>query len=96
MVDKKQSGKKEGTSKEAPKKSIGKKETKTETFLRIAEPRVVKVLDTLRILGNCSNRTNYEYTSEQIDKMFNTISEVYEITLAKFSKSKTELINFKF
>lgn len=84
------------STKPVDKKSNEKKETKSETFLRIAEPRVMNVKNALRILGNCGNRNNYEYTSEQIEAMFDSISETYSNALAKFSKSKDEQIAFKF
>lgn len=50
-----------------------KKETKNEKFVRIATPRVEKVLTALEILGNCSG-SGYEYTDEQADAMFNAIA----------------------
>lgn len=82
--------------KQTNKKFNEKKETKSETFLRIAPSRVNSVLRSLRILGNCGNRNNYEYASEQVEAMFDSISEAYQNSLAKFSKSKTEQEAFKF
>ena len=96
MPNKKEPNKKETTVKAVVKKPIKKLETKSEAFLRIAQPRVISVQRALRILGNCSNRTNYEYTSEQVDSMFDSISESYSNALAKYSKSKAEQESFKF
>jgi len=95
MPDKKQVEKKESV-KKTDKKPNEKKETKSETFLRIAPLRVINVLRALRILGNCSKRVNYEYSTEQVEAMFDSISEAYSNTLAKFSKSKNEQESFKF
>lgn len=82
---------------EQPKKVVSsKKESKAETFIRIAEPRVKSVLRSLRILGNCSNRNNYEYTSDQVDSMFKTIQEALNEQEAKYSKSKSEQEAFSF
>ena len=72
------------------------KESKSELFLRLAKLRTEKVLKTLRILGNCSNRNNYEYTQEQIDSMTIRLSEALENTLNMFHKSKKELETFEF
>lgn len=49
------------------------KETKQERFKRIVEARVNKVIQMLRLLGNCSFKGNYDYSDEQIEKMFRTL-----------------------
>lgn len=36
-------------------------ETKKERFIRIAGARTNKILDMIKLLGNCSNIGNYEY-----------------------------------
>jgi len=93
MTDKKTPSK-TTPSKVKPSKPI--KETKEEYFLRIATPRVKKVLGSLRILGNCSNRNNYSYDQEQVNKMFATITEGLETTIMKFTPSKQEQESFEF
>ncbi len=40
---------------------------KSEAFKRLANSRVNKALNDLRLIGNLSNRSNYEYTVEDID-----------------------------
>lgn len=50
-------------------------ETKRQRFVRIAENRTNKILDMLRLLGNCSNKSNYEYTDEDIKKIFTAIEK---------------------
>lgn len=55
-------------------------EQKKERFKRLATKRTNAVLKQLKILGNCSNRQLYEYSEDQIDKIFSTIDkEVKEI-----------------
>ena len=89
--------KKEDKKKEQPKKVVSsKKESKVDTFIRIAEPRVKSVLRSLRILGNCSNRNNYEYSSEQVDSMFEKITQMLMDIESKFTKSKSEQESFSF
>ena len=80
----------------AKKPTKPEKESKADLFLRLAKPRVEKVLKSLRILGNCSNRSSYEYNQEQIDKIFNTINEAMISTEKMFTKSKKEAENFEF
>jgi len=48
---------------------------KTERFKRLAILRTNEVLDRLRILGNCSDRRSYQYTDEEIEKIFRAIDE---------------------
>jgi len=59
-------------------------ETKEEKFKRIAGARVRKILEILRVLGNCSNTANYKYNEEQIQSMFNEIEAKLNETRNKF------------
>lgn len=72
------------------------KESKAELFIRLGIPRVEKVLKALRILGNCSNRSNYEYTPEQIDTISETLVIALEKTILKFHDTKKEQESFQF
>lgn len=77
-------------------KNISKKqESKAEIFLRLATIRTQKVLKAIRILGNCSNRNNYEYTNEQTTKIFESIHNTLDNIQAKFTQSKQEVESFK-
>lgn len=49
------------------------RETKDEHFHRVAEARVNKLIKMLRLLGNCSNRSNYSYTDREVDKIFSEV-----------------------
>lgn len=42
-------------------------------FEKIGSKRVQKILDDIDILGNCSNRNNYEYSDADIKKMISAI-----------------------
>ena len=87
---------KKGTKKNVSSKAKPIKETKEEYFLRIAKPRVSNVLKALRILSNCSNRNNYSYDQEQVNKMFATITKGLETCIMKFTPSKKESESFEF
>lgn len=63
-------------------------ETRKERFGRLASKRTNEILDKIRILGNCSNRSTYEYTSEDIDKIFRIINQELKDAKGKFSSSK--------
>ena len=48
-------------------------ETKREKFVRLAEARTNKIIDMLQLLGNCSNSSAYDYTQQDVDKIFAAI-----------------------
>lgn len=64
---------------------------KKERFKRLAEYRTNEVLKRLRVLGNCANRSAYEYTEEEINKIFSEIERKMKETKARFHfpKNKT-------
>lgn len=39
-------------------------ESKKEKFIRIAEARTNKIIDMIRLLGNCSNTSTYDYSKD--------------------------------
>ena len=61
------------------------KETKNDRFKRIAGKRTNDVLDKIRLLGNCSNRSTYEYSKDEVNKIFNEIDKHIKIAKLKFS-----------
>ncbi|NOT34006.1 MAG: hypothetical protein HOP12_07540 [Candidatus Eisenbacteria bacterium] len=69
-------------------------ETKHERFVRIAERRTQQVLEKLRILGNCSNRGIYEFSDDEIERVFRAILRQVDITRAQF-EDRAKRIEFK-
>lgn len=63
---------------------------KEERFLKIAENRTNTILQTLRLLGNCSNTNNYKYTDQQVKQIFNAIENELKITKMKFEKKENK------
>jgi len=61
-----------------------KKEDKKERFRRLAAYRTNEVLKRLKVLGNCANRSTYEYTPEEVNKIFSTIEKKVREIRAKF------------
>ena len=59
-------------------------ESKRERFIRIAEARTNKILTMLRLLGNCSSKTNYEYTDKDIKQIFSTLEKEIRNTRNRF------------
>ena len=44
-----------------------------ENFVRLAEARTNKALKMLSVIGNLSNKSNYQYTKNDVDKIFNAL-----------------------
>ena len=66
------------------------KESKRERFVRIAEARTNKIIDMIRLLGNCSSTSNYEYTEEDVKKIFAAIDHELKNAKTKFSGTETQ------
>ena len=79
-------------------KSVAEKQilTKRDRFLKYAPTRTQNVIDAINILSNCSNTNNYEYTQEEIDKIFNAISSAMDEAKAKFYNKKSKDNKFSF
>lgn len=70
---------------------------KSAKFVEIAGPRISKVLNYLDLLGNCSNKSTYESTSSQRDKIFATIrKKVDEIEMRFNRETKVRGNQFNF
>ena len=62
--------------------------SKKENFKRLAEARTEKVLAMLDLIGNLSNKSFYEYTDEEVEKIFKAINKSVEENKNKFKKNK--------
>ncbi len=65
-------------------------ETKREKFVRLAEARTNKIIDMLQLLGNCSNVGAYDYTQQDIDKIFSAIEVEMREAKKRFSKIESK------
>ena len=59
-------------------------EPKKDRFIRLAEARTNKILEMMRLLGNCSSKANYEYTDEDVKKIFGVLEKELKNTKNKF------------
>lgn len=64
-------------------------DNKRERFKRLAVYRTNEILKKIKILGNCANRSAYEYTEEEISKIFSEIDRALRVAKGKFYFSKT-------
>ncbi|MBR3185882.1 MAG: hypothetical protein IKF48_07055 [Oscillospiraceae bacterium] len=59
-------------------------ETKRDRFVRIVENRTNKILDMLRLLANCANKSNYDYDEEDVKQIFAAIEKEVKATKNAF------------
>ena len=64
------------------------RQEKRSRFKRLASSRTNNVLQTLKVLGNCSNRSMYDYSDDEIKRIFSEIDTVVKETKAKFHYPK--------
>lgn len=61
------------------------KETRAQTFVRLANARVGRALGALSVIGNLAS-PNYEYTDEQAAKIVAVLQSEVDALKAKFAK----------
>lgn len=64
--------------------------TRRERFKKVAERRTNNIIKTLRLLGNCANKANYEYTNEEVKKIFSAIERELKNTKSKFNNEEDD------
>lgn len=70
-------------------------ETKREKFVRLVEARTNKIISMLRLLGNCANKANYDYTDADVQKIFTTLEKELKLAKMKFSSTDVDEDIFK-
>ena len=70
-------------------------DTKRNRFIKIAERRVNQVLNNLDSLGKCSNKRNYQYTEEEVNKIFREIEKKVKEIKVRFQGEDTNKSRFK-
>lgn len=63
------------------------KETDGEKFRRLAEKRVNNAIKTIRLIGNLSNKSNYEYTDEEVEVIFSILTREVKSCRSRFHAS---------
>ncbi len=65
-------------------------DTKRERFKRLATQRTNNVLKKLKVLSTCANRSAYNYSEEEINKIFSEIERKIREVRAKFHFPKNK------
>lgn len=56
-----------------------------ERFVALAEARTDKALNAIRLLGNLSNRSNYDYTDADVAQIVKALEGELKLLKAKFA-----------
>jgi len=68
---------------------MGEGESRHDKFKRLATQRVTNAIKKIELIGNLSS-PGYEYTPEEVEKIFTGLQQVLDSTRSKFSKAKKE------
>ncbi len=65
-------------------------ETKRQKFVRLAENRTNKILDMIQLLGNLSSPSTYEYTQQDVERIFSAIENASKEAKKRFNRVETK------
>lgn len=71
-------------------KPAEKMESRESRFKRIAAKRTNDIIYKLRLLGNCSNRSSYDYDEQQVGKIFSTIERELKEAKSRFTYGRNK------
>jgi hypothetical protein len=63
---------------------------KRDNFVRLAESRVNKALKDLQLVGNLSNRSNYEYNDADVRKIFRALQQGLDAAKQRYADAGGE------
>lgn len=80
----------------AEEDEAGPSEDRSARFKRVASSRVKSVLKQIRLLGNCSNRSAYEFTEPQVERILEVLRKAVEDLGVSFNPVKNDSEDFHF
>lgn len=54
-------------------------------FVRLANSRVNKTINAIRLIGNLSNKSNYSYTDADVEKIFRALQDELKACRQRFT-----------
>ena len=64
-------------------------DNKAQKFKDIAERRVNSALNQLRLIGNLSNKNNYDYTQDDVNKIYAALFSELKALKARFESTES-------
>jgi hypothetical protein len=66
-----------------------------EKFVQLAQSRVTRALKDIQLIGNLSNKSNYDYTDDDITRIFKALNDELALCRKRFdSKKRSGLTKF--
>jgi hypothetical protein len=62
-------------------------ESRRDRFVRLANSRVNRALKQIELVGNLSVRSNYEFGSDDVDRIFRALSKAVREAKARFEET---------
>jgi hypothetical protein len=66
---------------------------KRDRFKRMFPPRVEKLVDTMRLIGNCTNKQNYDWDEDLVKRCWIEIAKMLEETADLFGVKFSVQVN---
>src|ERR1051326_9106611 len=74
--------------------SVGEMRDKDrEKFVRLATKRVQSALKAIQLIGNLSNRSNYDYSDDDVQKIFRALQDELQTCRKKFDLAQKRQSN---
>jgi len=73
-----------------------KEETKSQKFQRLAATRINKIVSAINTLGNLSNTSQYDFTSEEVGKIIDALNTAVEDLEYRFGGDGEKTTGFSF
>lgn len=68
---------------------------KRKKFIELAEARVTRALHDIRLIGNLSNRSAYEFGDEDVRKIFRALQKELDAARSKFGGDGSKEAEFR-
>jgi hypothetical protein len=72
------------------------REDDRQKFVQLATSRVSRALKDIQLIGNLANRSNYDYTDEDVGKIFKALNEEIAACKKRFDMSNKKAGPAKF
>lgn len=63
-------------------------ESRKERFKRLTNIRVNNAIKQIQLVGNLSNKSSYEYSEEEVKKIFNELEQAIKDSKSNFSSKR--------
>ena len=70
------------------KDEVNMSQQKRDKFVRLAEARVSKAMQAIRLIGNLNNRSAYDYSEDDLKKIVKALTSEVDAMAARFRQSE--------